>query len=110
MGKGKRGKILIWVACPAGVGSCVIITLQAQEFLDAQGLGKKIEIEAVSDNLAQSEGCDILLTTLNIAKRLEKQLDIPVVGLLNVMSDQEYQEKLLPVVKELLEKEALDQG
>jgi galactitol-specific phosphotransferase system IIB component len=68
-------------------------------------LSKFVEVEAVSDNLAQSQACDIILTTLNIANRLEKTLSIPVVGLLNVMGEAEYKEKLLPVINQLLEAE-----
>jgi len=106
MGKGRRGKILVWVACPAGVGSGTIIKLQADDVIKAQGLAKKVEVEAVSENLAKCEACDILLCTLNISKRLSKRLSIPVVGLKNVMSDKEYEDKLIPVIQQLLEQEA----
>jgi ascorbate PTS system EIIB component len=103
MGKGKRGLILVWIACPAGVGSSTIIKLQIEDVLRAHKLDRQVELETVSENHAMTEACDILLGTLNIANRLETRLKIPVVGIKNVMSNQEYEEKLLPVIRKLLE-------
>ena len=102
MGKGKRGKLLVWVACPAGVGSSTIIKLQAEQFIKDQGLGNEVEVDAVSDNMAKTEGSDILLCTLNLANRYSRDLSIPVVGLKNIMSTKEYEDNLLPVIQELL--------
>ena len=105
MGKGKRGRILVWVACPAGVGSSTIIKLQAEDVIKANGFGKQVEVEAVSDTLAKTEACDIVLCTLNIANRYAKSLSIPVVGMVNVMSAKEYEDKLIPVIRQILDQE-----
>jgi len=102
MGKGRRGKLLIWAACPAGAGSSTLIKLQAEEAVRAAGLESQVEFEAISANYAKTEGCDILVCTLNLSDRFSKELSIPVVGIKNVMSKQEYQNSLIPVIHQLL--------
>ena len=102
MGKGKRGKLLIWAACPAGAGSSTLIKLQAEEATRAAGLDSQVEFEAISSNYAKTGGCDILVCTLNLSDRFSKELSIPVVGIKNVMSKQEYQNNLIPVIQRLL--------
>ena len=103
MGKGKRGLILVWIACPAGVGSSTIIKLQIEDVFRAHKLDKQVELETVSENHAMTEGSDIILATLNIANRLQTRLSIPVVGVKNVMNNKEYEDNLLPVIRKLLE-------
>lgn len=106
MGKGKRGKLLIWAACPAGAGSSTLIKLQAEEATRAAGLDRLVEFEAISSNYAKTGGCDILVCTLNLSDRFSKELSIPVVGIKNVMSKQEYQNNLIPVIQRLLGQDA----
>jgi len=105
MGKGRRGKLLISCSCPAGAGSSTMIMLQAKEVLEAHGLGRKVQIDAVGSSFINDNSADILVCTMNLANKFSKKLTTPVVGMKNVMSAKEYEEKLLPVVKELLEKE-----
>jgi galactitol-specific phosphotransferase system IIB component len=105
MGKGRAGKLLIWAACPAGAGSSTMIKLQAQDIVDAAGLGNKVELDAVGSSVVNAGSCDLVLCTLNLVPMLEKMSGVPVVGIKNVMSNQEYEEKLIPAIRKLLEKE-----
>jgi PTS system ascorbate-specific IIB component len=105
VGKGRLGRLLIYFTCPAGAGSSTIIKLQAQEVIEAHGLASKVELDAVASSVINANSCDILVCTLNLTSRFSKELPFPVVGLRNVMSVAEYEEKLLPVIRELLEKE-----
>ena len=105
MGKGKRGKILVWIACPAGVGSSTIIKLQAEEVIKEVGLENQVEFDAISANYAKTEGCDILLCTLNLSNRFSSELKIPVVGVKNVMNKQEYKDGLIPVIRQILDQD-----
>lgn len=105
MGKGMRGRLLVWFACPAGAGSSTIIKLMAQEVIDAHELTKKVELDAIACNVVTDSSCDIVVGTNNLVGMLKKMVTIPVIGLTNVMSKKEYEEKLLPVIYDLLEKE-----
>ncbi len=103
MGKGRQGRIKIWVACPAGVGSSTLIKIVVEEVMQEYGLNKAVEVETVGSDIAKIADCDILLCTLNLSSRFSKQLSIPVVGLKNVMDKKEYRDNLVPVVKQLME-------
>ena len=106
MGRGRRGKLLISCSCPAGAGSSTMIMLQAQDVIDAHGLSNKVQLDAVGSSFINDNSCDILVCTINLSNKFSKELSrTPVVGLKNVMSAKEYEEKLLPIVNELLEKE-----
>ena len=103
MGKGKQGKLLIYFTCPAGAGSSTMIKLQAQEVIDAHDLTYKVELDAVGSSFINENSCDILVCTLNLSEKFARELPYPVVGLLNVVSPKEYEEKLIPIIHELLE-------
>ncbi|HEY60317.1 MAG TPA: hypothetical protein G4N92_06495 [Anaerolineae bacterium] len=105
MGKGRRGKLLVWFACPAGAGSGTIIKLEAQDVIDAHGLTNKVELDAIACNVVTDLSCDIVVCTMNLVEMFKKMVTIPIVGIMNVMSAKEYEEKLLPVIYESLEKE-----
>jgi len=105
MGKGKQGKLLIYFTCPAGAGSSTMIKLQAKDVIEAHNLSSKVELDAVASSFINANSCDILVCTLNLSEKFSRTLPIPVVGLKNVMSNAEYEEKLLPIIRELLEKE-----
>jgi galactitol-specific phosphotransferase system IIB component len=106
MGKGKRGKLLIYFTCPAGAGSSTMIKLKAQEVIDAHDLTYKVELDAVGSSFINENSCDILVCTLNLSEKFARELPYPVVGLKNVVSSTEYEEKMLPVIYKLLEAEA----
>lgn len=105
MGKGRKGRLLIYFTCPAGAGSSTMIKLTAQEVIDAHDLTYKVELDAVGSSVVNANSCDILVCTLNLSQRFARELPYPVVGLKNVVSPKEYEEKLLPVIYELLEEE-----
>jgi galactitol-specific phosphotransferase system IIB component len=105
MGKGKKGKLLIYFTCPAGAGSSTMIKLAAQEVIDAHDLTYKVELDAVGSSFINENSCDILVCTLNLSEKFARELPYPVVGLKNVVSPVEYEEKMLPVIYELLEAE-----
>ena len=105
MGRGSQGKLLVWFTCPAGAGSSTITKLQAQDVIDAHGLGNKVELDAIGSSMVTDQSCDIVVCTLNLVPMIGKMTTAPVIGLKNVMSNQEYEEKLLPVIYKLLEKE-----
>lgn len=105
MGKGKQGKLLIWFTCPAGAGSSTITQLQAQGVIDAHGLGNKVELDAIGSSMVSDQSSDLVVCTVNLVPMIKKMTTVPVVGLKNIMNDQEYEEKLLPEITKLLEKE-----
>jgi ascorbate PTS system EIIB component len=105
MGKGSQGKLLIWFTCPAGAGSSTMIQLQAQDVIDAHGLSNKVQLDAIGSSMVTDQSCDIVVCTVNLVPMVAKMTTAPVIGLKNVMNNQEYEEKLLPVIQKLLERE-----
>ena len=105
MGKGKQGKLLIWFTCPAGAGSSTLIQMQAQGVIDAHGLSNKVELDAIGSSMVSDQSSDLVVCTVNLVSMVQKMTSVPVIGLINVMNDQEYEEKLLPAISKLLEKE-----
>jgi PTS system ascorbate-specific IIB component len=95
-------KIVILAVCGAGVGSSLMVKMNAEDILNKQ----KIKSQVITSDITSAKGnqADILITTKDIY-RLIKEINISEVIILdNMVSIKELEEKLIPVCKRVLEK------
>jgi len=100
--KGTTIKVL--AVCGAGMGTCAFIKNNVQNALKNHGIQAIIDVEVAANiNLTSIKRCDVIFTSKNIAEGklapIVKSGTIPVIALLNIMSKQEYNER---IEKELL--------
>ncbi len=100
--KGTTIKVL--AVCGAGMGTCAFIKSNVQTALRQYGIQAIVDVEVAANiNLTTINRCDAIFTSKNIAEgKLAKVVaagKVPVIALLNIMSKQEYNEK---IEKELL--------
>lgn len=93
-------QLTILTVCGAGVGSSLMVKMNAEEVLLKHGIKAKIINSDVTS--AKGNTADIILTTDDIY-RLIKNIDIPnVVIINNMVSKSELEEKLVPICKKLV--------
>lgn len=100
--KGTTIKVL--AVCGAGMGTCAFIKSNVQNALKNHGVQAIVDVEiAANINSNSIKRCDVIFTSKNIAEGklapIVKSGSIPVIALLNIMSKQEYSER---IEKELL--------
>ena len=105
--KGTTIKVL--AVCGAGMGTCAFIKTNVQNALKQHGIQAIVDVEVAANiNNTTIHRCDVIFTSKNIAEsKLAKVVasgEVPVIALLNIMSKQEYKEKiekdLLPLFTE----------
>ena len=104
--KGTTIKVL--AVCGAGMGTCTFIKSNVQNALKQQGIQAIVDVEVAANiNLATIHRCDVIFTSKNIAEgKLASVVaagEVPVISLLNIMSKQEYNEKIENVLLPLME-------
>ena len=95
--KGTTIKVL--AVCGAGMGTCAFIKSNVQNALRQHGIQAIVDVEVAANiNLTSIHRCDCIFTSKNIAEgKLAKVVEsgeVPVIALLNIMSKQEYNEKI----------------
>lgn len=100
--KGTTIKVL--AVCGAGMGTCAFIKANVQNALKTHGIQSIVDVEVAANINPKSVGrCDVIFTSKNIAEGklapIVAEGKVPVIAVLNIMSKQEYSEK---VEKELL--------
>ncbi|KUO72632.1 MAG: hypothetical protein APF77_07270 [Clostridia bacterium BRH_c25] len=94
-------QLTILTVCGAGVGSSLMVKMNAEEVLLKHGIRAKIINSDVTS--AKGNKADILLTTDDIY-RLIRNIEITnVVILSNMVSKSELEEKLVPICKKFIE-------
>jgi len=87
----------IQVVCPAGIGTCTIMSLWLRDALAEAGVKADVFVgEALT---AVSTPCDLIVGTAVFARTLQGA-KVPVVGIVNVTDKKEYLEKVIPYLKE----------
>lgn len=101
----EKGKVIkVLAVCGAGMGTCTFIKSNVQNALKQHGIQAIVDVEVAANiNLTTIHRCDVIFTSKNIAEGKLKPVvesgEVPVISLLNIMSKQEYNEK---IEKELL--------
>ena len=100
--------IRILTVCGAGVGSCIIIKMSVDKALENLGLkeGKDFETIVTGVPEARSMDFDICITQGTFSNDLkeyakENGKNWKIIDVVNLISVDEIQKKLLPVLKEL---------
>jgi len=99
--KGKTIKVL--AVCGAGMGTCAFIKTNVQNALKQHGIQAIVDVEVAANiSNATIHRCDVIFTSKNIAEGklagIAKSGEVPVIALLNIMSKQEYNEKIEKVL------------
>lgn len=100
--KGTTIKVL--AVCGAGMGTCTFIKANVMNSLRQHGIQAIVDVEVAANiNATTIHRCDVIFTSKNIAegklKSIVEEKAVPVIAMLNIMSKQEYSEK---IEKELL--------
>lgn len=101
----KKGTtIRVLAVCGAGMGTCAFIKSNVESVLRNHGVQAIVNVESAANvNTNSIRNCDVIFTSKNIAESklapIVKSGTIPVIVLLNIMSKQEYNDR---IEKELL--------
>ncbi|MGH2117696.1 MULTISPECIES: PTS sugar transporter subunit IIB [Aerococcus] len=97
---GKKVEILF--VCGAGLGSSFAAQMSAEDVLNKYNVNSKLDHVDIST--AASSKADVIITASNFEKQFQKfdidQEMTPIIYLKNIVSKQEIEEKLIPVLKE----------
>ncbi|MBW4082609.1 PTS sugar transporter subunit IIB [Paenibacillus sp. S150] len=95
-------KVKILFVCGAGLGSSFACQMAAEDVLKKIGVEAKLDHSDISS--AVSNKPDIIMTALNFQKQFEKFSIDPkqttIIYLKNIVSKQEIEEKIVPVLQE----------
>lgn len=89
----------ILTVCAVGVGSSLMLKINANNILKKHGYKAKIE----NTNMTGASGfkVDILITTEDVYKQIKKIDTKEVIILKNMVSKKELEEKLIPICEKL---------
>ncbi|GEL66448.1 PTS sugar transporter subunit IIB [Marinilactibacillus psychrotolerans] len=94
-------KVTILFVCGAGLGSSFAAQMSAEDVLNAKGVDAKLDHVDISS--AASMSPDIIITAQNFRSQFEKfnidENKTSIVYLKNIVSKQEIEEKLTPVLE-----------
>lgn len=94
-------KVTILFVCGAGLGSSFAAQMSAEDVLNAKGVEAKLDHVDISS--AASMSPDIIITAQNFRSQFEKfnidENKTSIVYLKNIVSKQEIEEKLTPVLE-----------
>ena len=81
------------------MGTCAFIKTNVQNSLKQHGVQAIVDVEVAANiNAATINRCDVIFTSKNIAEgklaKIVETGEVPVIALLNIMSKQEYNEKI----------------
>lgn len=89
----------VMVTCRAGVGTSTMLTVQVKNVAKKNNWDLQVDHSSV-DGIGSFKG-DIIIALSDVADEVrEKKRDIPVIGIKNMMSKDEIEEKLAPLMKE----------
>ncbi|GAA0740988.1 PTS sugar transporter subunit IIB [Clostridium oceanicum] len=93
-------RINVITVCGCGLGTSLML------LMDVQSIGKKqgIEVrgEAVDLGTARSKSPELFITSEEIAKKLD--VEKPLVAIKNILDKKEIEDKVIPVIKEIIER------
>lgn len=95
----KRLKVV--TVCGCGLGSSLIAKMNIDDILSKHKINASIE--TADGSSALGEKCDLYVTTTQFESQLSTS-ESPVVAVSNLVNKDELEEKLMPVVNQLLQK------
>lgn len=93
-------KIKVLAVCGFGVGSSMLLKMNVDDVLQAQGI--KAEVSTADIMTAASVDADLIFTSKELYGQLKEQVSIPLIEILNFMDHKEIEEKGMPIIKEIL--------
>lgn len=90
--------------CGAGVGSSLLVKMGIERVLARQGYDERdfdFELADLQSGRGMARFCDLVVTTPAFESSLDKD-GTPFVLIQNLFSEKEIEEKLIPVIKEML--------
>jgi len=92
-------RIKVLAVCGFGVGTSLMLRMSIE------GVLKKNNVDAEVENAdimtGSSISCDIILTSQELFSQLDGKVTAPIVVINNFLSNQEIEEKMMPIVREL---------
>ncbi len=93
-------KIKILAVCGFGVGSSMLLKMNVDDVMQAQGI--RAEVETADIMTASSVNADLIFTSKELYGQLKDKVTIPLIEILNFMDHKEIEEKCMPIIREIL--------
>lgn len=93
-------KLKILAVCGFGVGSSMLLKMNVDDVLQAQGV--RAEVETADIMTASSVNADLIFTSKELYGQLKDKVTIPLIEILNFMDHKEIEEKGMPIIREIL--------
>ncbi|WP_202708229.1 PTS sugar transporter subunit IIB [Sporosalibacterium faouarense] len=88
----------VLAVCGMGFGTSLMLLMNIQEIGEKYGI--KVDGEATDLGSAKGRDFDLIVASSEIAKELKDE-KAPVIGINNLLDNNEIEEKILPILKEL---------
>lgn len=93
-------KLKILAVCGFGVGSSMLLKMNVDDVMQAQGI--RAEVETADIMTASSVNADLIFTSKELYGQLKDKVTIPLIEILNFMDHKEIEEKGMPIIREIL--------
>lgn len=93
-------RLRVMAVCGFGVGTSMVLKMKLEEVFGVHGI--QAEYFTADATTASSEPCDVIFTSNELARTLNRP-EVPVVVIDNFLNSREIEEKGLPVLRSLLE-------
>jgi|LGOV01.1.fsa_nt_gb PTS system ascorbate-specific IIB component len=93
-------KLKILAVCGFGVGSSMLLKMNIDDVMQAQGI--RAEVETADIMTASSVNADLIFTSKELYGQLKDKVTIPLIEILNFMDHKEIEEKGMPIIREIL--------
>lgn len=91
----------IVTVCGFGIGSSLILKMTVDTVLERHGIEAETEPHDVTS--VSNDQVDLLLTSQSLYDQVKEKVNCPIILIENFISEEEVEEKVVPVVKELAE-------
>lgn len=91
----------IVTVCGFGIGSSLILKMTVDTVLERHGIEAETEPHDVTS--VSNDQADLLLTSQSLYDQVKEKVNCPIILIENFISEEEVEEKVVPVVKELAE-------
>jgi len=96
-------KVKVVTVCGFGIGSSLILKMTLDSVLDSAGI-RDVESEPHDVTSCVGTEADLVLVSKELAPQIEDKVSCPLIVIGNFLSEQEVGEKVLPAIRELLQK------
>lgn len=93
--------IKILAACGSGMGSSMMIKMKIEKAMREAGITDfKVDYSSVSESKSLASQYDIVVAANGLIHQLDGRTKGTLIGLNNLMDDQEIKDKILPVIQQ----------